>query len=263
MIKLVVSDVDGTLVDETEVLSQKAIALADYLKGHGVLFTIATGRAEYIAEDFVKKLGVSIPYIACNGATIISGGEVLERNQIALLPLREIIERADSDGLSVIYSIEGYEKVYRFTPWVLSQQRDFDRYHQEHRFSEEEWATLCVDKITVMDNSLAGCIAQYDAMCAGLPEGYGYTRYLDRAVEIVSGTATKGNALRTLIARLGILPQEVLAAGDHQNDIEMISMAGVGVAVGNATEQLKSVADYISTGCNVDGLFEAVRHFIP
>lgn len=263
MIKLVVSDIDGTLIDETEVLSQKAVELAQYLKNHNVMFTIATGRAEYIAEDFVKQLGIDIPYIACNGATIISGRQVLERIQIALLPLRGIIERADREGLSIIYSIDGYEKVYRFTTWVVSQQRDFDRYHQEHRFSESEWASLMVDKITIMDDTLAGCIAQYDALCAQLPPDYGYTRYLDRAVEVVSAAATKGNAMRTLISRLGILPQEVLAAGDHQNDIEMITTAGVGVAVGNATEELKSVADYVAVGCNVDGLFEAVRHFIP
>ncbi|MEG0752802.1 MAG: HAD family hydrolase, partial [Angelakisella sp.] len=189
MIKLVISDVDGTLIDESEVLSHKAIEMAEYLRERNVLFTIATGRVEYIAEGFVKKLGITIPYITCNGATIVNGKEILERNQIALSPLRYIIEKADSEGLSIVYSINGYEKVYRFTPWVLDQQRDFDRYHEEHRFSEEEWQTLLVDKITIMDDTLAGCIAQYDKLCAGLPEGYGYTRYLDRAVEIVSGGA--------------------------------------------------------------------------
>lgn len=263
MIKLVISDVDGTLIDESEVLSQKAIDMAKYLKERNVLFTIATGRVEYIAEGFVKQLGIEIPYITCNGATIVKGKEVLERNQIDLLPLKQMIEKADTEGLSVIYSIDGYEKVYRFTQWVLDQQRDFDRYHEEHRFTDEEWRTLKVDKITIMDDTLAGCIAEYDKMCSELPEGYGYTRYLDRAVEVVSGGATKANALRSLIAILGIKPEEVLAAGDHQNDIEMVTEAGVGVAVGNATEQLKSVADYVARGHNVDGLFEAVRHFIP
>ena len=263
MIKLVISDIDGTLIDETEVLSQTALEVAEYLQQRGVMLTLATGRAEYIAEDYARRMGVTAPYITCNGATIVQGNEVLLRQQIPLAPMRAMLERADAQGLSLIYTIEGKETVYRTTPWVEEQRRLFDRYHQVHAFTEEEWNSWKVEKVTIMDNSLCGVIGQYDQLCAQLPPEFGYTRYLDRAVEVVSSQASKGAAARLLIQRLGLQPEEVLAAGDHQNDIDMIRMAGIGVAVGNATPQLKEQADYIAQGSCAQGLLEAVRHFIP
>ena len=78
MVKLVISDMDGTLIDRDEVLPKKAVEMAHALREKGILFTIATGRVECMAEKYVQELDIQIPYIACNGVTIVQGDTVLK-----------------------------------------------------------------------------------------------------------------------------------------------------------------------------------------
>lgn len=261
MIKLVISDVDGTLIDKDEVLSSRAVKMAKALHDKGTLFTIATGRVECLADKYVKELGIQIPYIACNGVTIVKGNEVIQRNKIPLLGLRSIIEKADSMGMTLVYSIDGEESVYKVTPWVESQRIKFDRYHKVHLLEEEDWKNLYIDKLMIMDDVREGAIQVLEDMCKELPEEYGFTRYTNKSVEVVNKASTKASALQELVKILGIEMQEVLALGDHQNDIEMIQKSGIGAAVSNATEDLKAAADYIASNRCVDGVLETVEKF--
>ena len=109
MVKLVISDMDGTLIDRDEVLPKKAVEMAHALREKGILFTIATGRVECMAEKYVQELDIQIPYIACNGVTIVQGDTVLKRNKIPLKGLQGIIRKADEMGMSLVYSIDGKE----------------------------------------------------------------------------------------------------------------------------------------------------------
>lgn len=261
MIKLVISDMDGTLIDKDEVLSDKAINIARRLHDQGILFTIATGRVESMAEDYVKRLGIKIPYVACNGVTIVQGDKVLQRNTVPLKGLRPIVEKADSMGMSLVYSIDGLEYVYKVTPWIERQRVQFDRYHRVRLPGEQEWESLLIDKLMVMDDVREGAIAILEAMCMELPEAYGFTRYTNKSVEIVSRKSTKASALKTLVEFLDIDMSQVLAIGDHQNDIEMIREAGIGAAVSNATDGLKKEADYVASGKCVVGVEEIVERF--
>lgn len=261
MIKLVVSDMDGTLIDDSEVLGSKALQVAQILKEKKILFSLATGRVESMTEAYAKQLNIQVPYIVCNGATIVHGRKIMQRYQVPLLGLKDVILTADQLGMSIIYSINGLERVFRFTPWVMEQQRMFDRYHQKHAFSEEEWNTLVVDKISIMDDENNSRIAMIEDMCIKLPAVYGFTRYVDRSVEVVHGEATKASGVRAVAKYLGIDLREIMVIGDHQNDIEMLREAGVGVAVANATPELRSVADYVCQHSHVDGVLEAIGIF--
>lgn len=252
---------DGTLIDKDEVLSDKAIALSHRLKDSGIMFSLATGRVEYLADDYVRQLGLTVPYIACNGATLVDGSRVIERKQIPVAPLACIIEEADLMGMSIIYSREGRESVWRETPWILDQRRRFDRYHEVHRFTPEEWDSLTVDKVSIMDDERDGRIACIESMCKHLPASYGFTRYVDRSVEIVDSSANKANGIAHLARYLGVDMDEVMAIGDHQNDIEMLTSVGIGAAVANATEEVKEIADYVCKNRCIDGVIEAVEHY--
>lgn len=261
MIKMVISDMDGTLIGRDEILPESVIHMAKKLKKKGILFTLATGRVECMADAYVKKLGIDIPYIACNGVTIVKGKEILQRHKIPLKGLRPLIHKADSMNMSLVYSIDGVESVYRITPWIVGQQQKFDRYHKEHRFTEEEWETLYIDKLMIMDDVRDGSIGIMEDMCRELAEDYGFTRYTNKSVEVVNKQSTKASALRELAKLLKVDMKEVMAIGDHQNDIEMITEAGIGAAVGNATEDLKAAADYVAAGEQEQGVMEAVEKF--
>jgi hydroxymethylpyrimidine pyrophosphatase-like HAD family hydrolase len=82
-------------------------------------------------------------------------------------------------------------------------------------------------------------------------------------LELLPPGASKGAMLTRLIEDLGLKPAEVMAIGDAENDFEMIQLAGVGVAMGNATQHLKGAADFVTTSNSEDGVAVALEKYIP
>ena len=80
--------------------------------------------------------------------------------------------------------------------------------------------------------------------------------------EIANKQATKGNAIKFLANKLGFTEKEVMAIGDQNNDIEMVVTAGIGVAMGNGTAEIKAKADYITDTVHNDGFVKAVNKFV-
>ena len=89
-------------------------------------------------------------------------------------------------------------------------------------------------------------------MQAGVPE----------MLEVLPRGGSKGTALKTLLRELKIDPQDVLAIGDGENDIEMITQAGIGIAVGNADQEVKDAADHVVASNDEDGVAEAIERFV-
>lgn len=261
MIRLVVSDIDGTLFDSDEIITDEAVELVRKLHQHGIFFSLATGRVESMANHFAARLGLRIPYVACNGATLVQDGKAIYREQIKVKPLKLLILRADAFGMSIIYSQNGIESIWRETPYILAQRERFNRYNSEHQFDPMEWETLAIDKLTIMDDPAGGAIGQVETECRKLGSEYGYTRYMDRSIEVVHGSATKASGVERLVAMLGIGMDQVLFIGDHQNDVQLIKEAGIGVAVANSTDDVKKEADYVCIGDSMDGVIEAVERF--
>ncbi len=260
MIKLVVSDMDGTLLAQDSILSGRASLMKQKLKEKGILFTMATGRSQCLSEGFEQALALEIPYIACNGAVILRQGRVIEQYTIPLLSLRPLVEEADGLGMSVVFSIGGSEFYYRETPWIL-ESRSQGLYENKMALSDRIWADTRLEKVMIMDGYRTGRIALMEEMCRQLPPEYGFTRYTDMSVEIVNHRATKAQGVRFLSRYLGIGMDEILAVGDHKNDCEMLLAAGVGAAVSNAIPDAKKCADYIAERDHLEGVIEAVRHY--
>lgn len=261
MIKMIVTDVDGTIVDKDEILHEEFVAYVKHLKANGIRYTIATGRAAGLAEDYVKRMEIEIPYIACNGGTIIQNGQVLVHKTIPLWSLKTIFETADSMGMSLMYSIDGVEYAYRETPYVLEQQKKYNRYQNPAMFSTEEWEQLEVDKVIVMAAVRDGSIGKIEELCKELPLPFWYKRYANKAIDILHCDSTKEAGLRELAKLMGIGLDEILFAGDDLNDIEAIKEAGVGVAVGNAQPPTREAADYVANENCYLGVMEASDHF--
>ena len=112
-----------------------------------------------------------------------------------------------------------------------------------------------------MDDVRTGAIAILEDMCKTLSDEYGFTRYTNKSVEIVNKDSTKASALRILAQHLEIDLKDIMAIGDHQNDIETLTEAGIGVAVGNATDEAKNSADFVAEGRCIDGVAEAVEKY--
>ena len=88
MIRLVISDMDGTIIGRNEQVPAEAAEFISNLEAHGILFTIATGRSEGYMQSKIKQMGIRHPYIATNGATIMNGSCAVMRKQFSIAPLR-------------------------------------------------------------------------------------------------------------------------------------------------------------------------------
>lgn len=258
MIKLVVSDLDGTMFDKSCVVPEEAVALVRRLHENNILFSIASGRADSAIRAIAQKLGVHCPYVTSNGSTIVQEGASLRRVEFPLRWLRAACERADELKHSVIYTVNGEERITAVTPLLALGM-------QEGRckllpFTQEEWETLSIEKLLVWDEQRNGSICEISSMISEIGE-LALVQYGQHAIEVTERTVSKATGLAALTELLHVEISEVLMIGDDRNDIEVLKLAGIGAAVGNAKPEVKAVADYVCEGTHFQGIKEAVERF--
>lgn len=242
--------------------------MARWLKARGILFTFATGRVQGMTEQYVQDMQVSIPYVATNGAALIAPNGnlpngIIFRRKVPLKPLETMLRTADDMGLSIIYSEDGYEKVFRETPYILRQRNTFGRYNDVAPLEKADYDQKQMEKICIMDSEQTGVKMDYvEQFVQQLGEAYSYTRYGDKAVEIVHAGCTKASGVRALAEWLNIPLSDVLAIGDDENDLQMLRLVGQTATVNNALEKVKPLVGYVSPYCHAEGVFDAVKHYI-
>ncbi|MBQ8082416.1 MAG: HAD family phosphatase [Clostridia bacterium] len=262
MVRLVVSDIDGTLVDGSEQLTPDAYALADYLKSKRILFSLATGRVQGMAQPYVDELNIHVPYVTANGAALLKDGETLRRYTFALNPIRDVIHAADQMGMTIIYSQDGFELVHQLTPFVAAQRLQFDRYQTVVPLTEAFLTTRRLEKLCLMDDTQSGRISLLEQMLTGIDGGFEYTRYQDRAIELVCAGRTKAAGVADLSQYLHIDLADVMCIGDDENDLEMLSQAGVSATVQNALPKVKHSVQLVASRDHASGVLEAVRQVV-
>lgn len=262
MIKLVISDIDGTLVDETEQLSESAFALARLLNEKGILFSLATGRVMELSHSYAEKLSIHIPYVTANGAALVKDGVTVSRESFALRPLTAAIHRADQLGLTIIYSPDGYERIHRSTPYVFRQQAAFDRYHHIQPLTTFDLNNLFIEKICFMDDDRTGAVQELEAMLRAQTLPNRITAYGKRALEIAPAGVTKASGVGKLAALLGLGMDEVLTIGDDENDLEMLRHAAFSATVSNALPKVKAQVGYVANAACAAGVLEAVQYYL-
>ena len=160
MIKLVVCDMDGTMMGRDEIIPPGAAEWIAALEARGIMFTVATGRAEGSMREKAAQMGLRHPYIVTNGATIIDGDRAVLRRQFALKPLRELVEECYAAGMSVLFTFQGEERTERITPWIIREGEKRNRPYEAQPLADAEWAELRADKLLIMDTVREGKILE-------------------------------------------------------------------------------------------------------
>ena len=119
-----------------------------------------------------------------------------------------------------------------------------------------------VHKVYIVDDARTGIIGEIAGCLRAMNGNFSFFQYQQYSMEIVASGCSKASGLTSLLEHLGITKEEVMAIGDHTNDMEVIQMAGIGVAVANAQEELKAVADYVTRGERAEGVIEAIETFV-
>lgn len=249
-IRWIVSDLDGTLLDEHQYISpyiQQRIRT--FIEGGGY-FTLATGRSLMSVQPFIELLQLTNPIILYNGAKIYDPLQAcfLEEQYVAKSHVQWIfnhyysIRQPFDLDLLVFYQ----EQIYctRITPRI---QRWIDKEQVEVQMITLAWLEHVAEHITKM-------------MLLGEPESLtlfqqqiellNTVKSEQDILEILPFGINKGTALQQLITMTGNQHSEFLAIGDHLNDVEMIKLAGHGIAMQNAHYDLKQVANWITAKTN-------------
>jgi len=255
--KLLAIDLDDTLLNEQFKISRRNREAIRKIVSTGLMVTIATGRMFRSALPYARELGVELPLITYHGALIkkTNGEETLRHCPVPYDLALEILLLGEEEGFHL--------NLYLDDALFIKEENENSRYYQTiasipleavgdlYQFLLEKKAEPT--KLTVIN--FAGRLREIQMM---LEEKYREHLSILQSrpyfLEITNRGATKGQALKFLAEREGILPGEVVAVGDSYNDIDMLQFAGLGVAVANAPQEVKDVANYVTRTNTEDGV---------
>lgn len=260
--KIIISDVDGTLIGNDRKIPPEMKKLAALIKANGIPFTIASGRIQSRIDELVKMLEITLPVIGCNGASAKLGDRYIWNTLIPPECLKEAVLLADSLGMSVVMTDGEKEYAFRKTPWIADLMDNYGRYDGVRQPTQEEWKTEAIQKVLIDDSSKSGKIDEVVELLQQHPDYISVVKYQSGTVDVMPANCSKGEAIKKLAEYLKVDMVDIVAVGDHHNDIEMIETAGLGAAVANASADLKQIADYVCKNELCAGVIEVVEKVI-
>jgi Cof subfamily protein (haloacid dehalogenase superfamily) len=272
--KLLATDMDGTLLKNNKEISCENIASLKKAYNRGVEIVICTGRSYSAVIPYMKKLDLPCWVVTNNGAVIRDKeGKVISVTYIKPEKLKRVIELlkaekeiyyhiSDSHKTYIQSIIQRIRGIYGFivknkgdvlkacfwSVWVVllngsHQKVNFNTFIKEGRKGAGVFILSdCPDKLKSLSHKLCQ-IGEIEVTSSGWDN-----------IEVLDENANKGQALKQLAGLLNIKQEEVVAVGDHLNDLSMISYAGLGVAVGNGVKEVIEKADWVTKTNEENGI---------
>ena len=284
MIKLIATDMDGTLLNAAHEITPENQAAIKFAQEHGITVVIATGRAFYEANTPVAETDLKVPYICLNGAEVRDETfNIMSTSHLNHSLVNKITTTLKKED--IYYQVYTNRGIYTEDP-----QRDLEIYID---IAERAGQKADVEKIKNsiqkrIDNGTLKIVDNYDkieeipgelimkilAFDSDLGKidlvGQELAKSPNLAVssssrgnlEITQSDAQKGIALATIAKQLGIDLENVMALGDNLNDISMLERVGYPVAMDNAAPEVKAVAKYITDSNENSGVGKAIMKFL-
>ncbi len=262
-IRLLAIDLDGTLVNDRLEMDPRDVAAVKAATAAGVTVVLATGRMFKSSLRYAEPLGLRGPIINYQGAVVreIASGEIWYRRELTVPMQQRVLALAEPKDWHVNTYVD--ERVY-----TARARPEADLYARIAMVPYEvvgplsEWVKEDSTKMVLVSLDPADVPARMAELTAWVGDIGGVTRSLDWFVEVVNPMVSKSLALAMVADRLGIEQAEVCAIGDNLNDMDMVSWAGFGVAMGNAPEALKAVAAHVTGRIGEGGVAQAIGRFV-
>ncbi|MDI7247634.1 MAG: Cof-type HAD-IIB family hydrolase [Bacillota bacterium] len=262
-VRLVAIDVDFTLIGSDLKISERTRAAIRAAAEAGCVVTLASGRMFRATAPFAEDLGIDTPLITYDGALIKTARtrEVISHRPVPLEHAKDVVAYAQHEGLHLNVYMDDTLYVERHDEEALS----YMAHAKVGAIAVGDLAAFvkrAPTKLLIITASKEDMDRRLPEFKARFGDRLHVVRSMPRYVEFTAAEVSKGSALAILSRYLGVARSEVMALGDSENDISMLEFAGVGVAVGNAADEVKKAADYVAQGENGDGVAEAIARFV-
>jgi Cof subfamily protein (haloacid dehalogenase superfamily) len=274
-IRLLLADVDGTLVTHDKVLTERARAAVDKMRGAGIQFAITSGRPPRGMEMLIAPLGLATPIAAFNGGMFVKSDlSLLEQRVLQGDVVEPAMETMRKHGLDTW--------IYRGTDWFVHER------HGPH-VDREEWTVkfppTVVSDFKGLTSDVAKLVGVSDDLeavqrCeAAVREQFGQSIHCKQSsptrdslvtaarsqpyyLDVTHPQANKGYVVTRLSELLDIPIAQIATIGDMPNDISMFEKSGISIAMGQASEEVKSAATYSTSSSEEEGFARAVEDYV-
>jgi Cof subfamily protein (haloacid dehalogenase superfamily) len=266
--RLLVVDIDGTLVDKAGHISSEDSEALLAARRLGLEVTLSTGRAVMACREIIGKLALDGYHVFFDGALVSSPdkGSELYAQPIKRPILREMVEFARLNGIYLELFTANSFFVERET-WATEIRRRFFTLEPIVVDFNEIWNRERIIKaqlITASPEEAAGAQKFREHFDVRLHFSWAKTPAFPNVdfINVVDPGVSKGKALQVLAAYLGIAMAEVMAIGDGLNDISLLSIAGLSIAMQDAPARVREMADYVTLDVDHSGVAVALKKFI-
>jgi len=261
-LSLLIADVDGTLLDESKVLTERAAAAVRALRQKGIRFAVTSGRPPRGMAMMVDPLAIDTMIAGFNGGVFVRPD--------LLIVAEKTLSRTAAEAAAEIIIERGLDVwVYAGNDWLIRDK-------QAPHVAREAWTvkfdpTVTHDLASVFDRAakivgvsddhgrVAACEA---ALQARLGAHASAARSQPYYVDVTHPEANKGFVAKLVSRDLAIPPDEVATIGDMPNDVLMFRNSGFSIAMGNASAEVQAQADVVTASCNDDGFAKAVERYL-
>ncbi|HFZ9543228.1 TPA: HAD-IIB family hydrolase [Streptococcus agalactiae] len=274
-IKAVFFDIDGTLLNDRKNVQKSTIKAIRNLKDQGILVGLATGRGPSFVQPFLENLGLDFA-VTYNGQYIYSRSEIIYTNQLSKTTVYRLIRYAGArrreislgtasgllgSGIIGLGTSRLGQIVSSLVPrkWAKAIERSFKHFIRRIKLQNID-SLMVILREPIYQVVLVATEGESERIQKQFPR-VKLTRSSPYSMDVISEGQSKVKGIERVGQCYGFDLSEVIAFGDSDNDIEMLSQVGIGVAMGNASQQVKENARYTTADNNDDGISKALAHY--
>lgn len=259
MIKLIATDIDGTIIIPEKTFTEEVKNCIRKLDENGIKVVLVTGRMHAAASLIAKDLGLDTPVISYQGGLVKDGEKTLYEKYLTEEQANKIIEWGKAENIhlnlyndDILFSENDCYEVQRYCQNLHTKytKKSFNDVKKDR-----------VNKMLAIDYKSPERLTKLEKELPQIfPELY-IVRSTPYFIEFSNKEASKYCAVKFLQKYWNISQEETLTIGDHNNDLALLQAGGIKIAMGNATEELKEAADYITDSVFNNGFVKAIEKF--
>lgn len=252
--KLIVFDIDGTLITDEHILLEETRQAIQILKQQGHMVMVATGRSLPIAVDVLEEADIQNSILS-NGAVAFMEGKKIFDNALDEKALEKLVKISDEEKIDLVFNgltetkirnedfqVETKLAMESFGEDMPEIERDFHKREKVYQIV----ALLSEEKMSAYEGKF--------------PE-FRFVRWHEYGIDVLPNNGSKAETLKHVAEIYGFEREDIIAFGDGNNDMEMLAYVGVGIAMENAKEELKAVSDFVTLSNNDGGICHGLREY--